>query len=269
MAIRITNLLLMFAALLKSVLNETPLDKCCIVDMSHTLDTDSIRFPTDPEFIFTILTRGIEPEGFWLELNKFETPEHIGTHMDAPSHFARDRWRVHEIPAQRLVGAGVVVDVRNKVKRNPDYRLSVSDLRKWEMLYGRIPDGAIVFMWSGWDVRYPNKTSTFNSNTPEDIRTWHFPGFHPSAMSWLVQNRNISMIGVDTPSVDYAQTSVYDVHQIMCNASIMGLENVNNLAKIPPSRSLIVALPVKLRDGSGGPVRIISIFCDTDKSKYC
>ncbi|KAH9489814.1 hypothetical protein Btru_036392 [Bulinus truncatus] len=246
---------------------------CVVIDLSHALDTSSIRYPTDPEFIFTILTRGFEPEGYWLELNKFETPEHIGTHLDAPSHFAKGNWRVHEIPTERLVGPGVVIDIRRQVAKDPDYRLNVADILRWERLYGPIPDGAIVFMWSGWDVRYPNKSLTFNTNTPDDLSTWHFPGFHQAAVTWLVQKRNVSMIGVDTPSVDYAKTVKYDVHQIMCTASKMGLENVNNLGLVPPSGSFIVALPVKLFNGSGSPVRIIAMFDDKKqpscKRRYC
>ncbi|CAL1538914.1 unnamed protein product, partial [Lymnaea stagnalis] len=132
-------------------------------------------------------------------------------------------------------------------------------LVSWESVHGAIPNGAFVFMWSGWDVRYPDPYRTFNTATPNDSTTFHFPGFHPDAVTWLLKNRRISMIGVDTPSVDYGQTEVYDVHQIVGKANVMGLENVNNLGRIPASGATIIASPVKLFDGSGAPIRILAL----------
>ncbi|XP_055886487.1 isatin hydrolase-like isoform X2 [Biomphalaria glabrata] len=255
-----TSLLLVTAALWTTGDGCWGTPGCQIVDLSHTLDTESIKLPFFPDFHFTVLTQGLQPGGFWLEYNKFDTPEHISTHMDAPVHFFKEGLKLHEIPIQRFMGPGVVIDVRGKVDRNVDYRLGVADILRWERIYGPIPDGAIVFMWSGWDVRYPNKTLTFNSNTIEDSRTWHFPGFHPAAMSWLVENRNISMIGVDTPSVDYGPSTNYETHQIMCKANILGLEIVNNLGLIPASGSFITALPIKLLNGSGGLTRVVAMF---------
>ncbi|KAK0055350.1 kynurenine formamidase-like isoform X2 [Biomphalaria pfeifferi] len=231
---------------------------CRVVDMSHSLDTHSQKFPIMPDFHLTLLARGIQDGGYWIEYYKFDTPEHISTHMDAPSHFAQEGWKLHEIPIERFMGPGVVIDIRAKAARNPDYRLGIADLKSWEKRYGKIPDGAIVFLWSGWDVRYPNTTLFFNTNSSD--ASFHFPGFHPAAMSWLVNKRNISMIGVDTPSVDYGPSTTFETHQVMSKANIMGLEMVNNLGLIPASGAHITALPIKLLNGSGGLTRVVATF---------
>ncbi|CAL1538916.1 unnamed protein product [Lymnaea stagnalis] len=246
--------------------------RCCsstevrVVDMTHAMGNDSLLWPGDTQFTFTIINRGRQPDGYWFEFNKFDTPEHVGTHLDSPAHFSERGWRVHQIPADRLVGPGVVVDVRDKVTTNSDYRLVVSDLQTWERKHGTIPAGAIVFLWSGWDVRYPNKTLTFNTPTPNVTASFHFPGFHTDAVRWLLQNRNISMIGTDTPSTDYGQSRVFEVHQMIGEANVMGLENVNKLGEIPASGATIVVAPIKLFDGSGGPVRILALVNKDDRA---
>ncbi|XP_013084561.2 isatin hydrolase-like isoform X1 [Biomphalaria glabrata] len=248
---------------------------CClpdsfqVLDLSHTLSNESLRWPGGSNFSFTILTRGWQNNNsFWLELNKFDTPEHIGTHMDAPAHFYNKGWKVHEIPADRLVGPGVVIDVKDKVFNDSDYRMTPADVESWEKVNGPIPKGAIVFMRSGWDTRYPNKKLTFNTNTPDNESTFHFPGFHPDTARWLIVNRNIGMIGIDTPSTDYGPSPNFEVHQIISNASVMGLENVNNLGALPPKGFIVTVAPVKLFDGSGGPVRILALV-SKDGSGMC
>ncbi|KAH9504636.1 hypothetical protein Btru_062482 [Bulinus truncatus] len=246
--------------------------QCClpsslrVVDLSHTLDSNSLLWPGGTNFSFSILTRGWQANNsFWLELNKFDTPEHIGTHMDAPSHFSNTGWRVHQIPADRLVGPGVVIDVRDKVTHNSDYRMTVFDVQSWESLHGIIPRGAIVFMWSGWDTRYPNRTLTFNTNTPNDPRTFHFPGFHPQTVRWMIDNRNIGMLGTDTPSTDYGPSTNFEVHQMIGRARVTGAWR-QQLGQRPLSGFLITVAPVKLFDGSGGPVRILALV---DRDGLC
>ncbi|XP_055884303.1 uncharacterized protein LOC106069452 isoform X2 [Biomphalaria glabrata] len=189
---------------------------CClpdsfqVLDLSHTLSNESLRWPGGSNFSFTILTRG------WQNNNSF--------------------W-----PA---------------------------DVESWEKVNGPIPKGAIVFMRSGWDTRYPNKKLTFNTNTPDNESTFHFPGFHPDTARWLIVNRNIGMIGIDTPSTDYGPSPNFEVHQIISNASVMGLENVNNLGALPPKGFIVTVAPVKLFDGSGGPVRILALV-SKDGSGMC
>ncbi|XP_055888990.1 isatin hydrolase-like isoform X2 [Biomphalaria glabrata] len=240
--------------------------QCChpltfsVIDLSHTLESSSLKWPTASDFKFSILARGWVQNKFWYEMNKFDTPEHISTHLDAPAHFSDTNWKLHEIPADRLVGPGVVIDIRDRVVNDPDYRLQISDIESWESVHGTIPKGAVVFMWSGWDSRYPDKTATFNSETPDDTSTFHFPGFHPEAVRWLIDNRSIGMVGVDTPSTDYGQSVDFEVHQIISKANVLGLENVNNLMKLPATGSTIVVAPIKVVDGSGVPIRLLALL---------
>ncbi|XP_052211829.1 isatin hydrolase-like [Dreissena polymorpha] len=164
----------------------------------------------------------------------------------------------------KLVGWGVIINVKAKASQNLDYRVTVDDLQNWEAQYGRIPNGAVVVMNSGWHHKYPNKTEVFGTESTTDPTTFHFPGFHENAAEWLVQNRNIHVIGVDTPSTDYGQSKTFPVHVILGRANIPGLENVANLDAIPEFGSLISVAVIKLQDGSGGPTRVFATLPPTN-----
>ncbi|KAK7496721.1 hypothetical protein BaRGS_00012128 [Batillaria attramentaria] len=147
-----------------------------VVDLTFDLGEFTPVFPGNPPFNFTILFRGKTGGGGWYELNYFGTTEHAGTHVDAPAHYSKGSWRVHEIPASNLVGPAVVIDVSQKATDNPDYQLSVEDVQAWETTYGRIPHGAVVLVNSGRDSLYPDASLVFGTPTPENVSTFHFPG---------------------------------------------------------------------------------------------
>ncbi|KAK6176201.1 hypothetical protein SNE40_014529 [Patella caerulea] len=237
-----------------------------VVDLTFAMNASSVYWPGSPDFIFTILNRK-QIGNHWFESNYFATAEHGGTHLDAPAHFSKGKWRTHEIPVERLVGPGVIIDVRSKATANHDYRVHISDIEVWEFKYGNIPQGAIVLMNSGWTKRYPDKSQVFNSENTTDPETFHFPAFHEDAVEWLIQHRNISIVGVDTPSVDYGQTKTFPVHQLVGANNILGLENVACLDKVPEHGAVIFAGVAKLYDGSGGPARVIAIYT-IDSSNY-
>lgn len=200
-------------------------------------------------------------------MNTFKTSEHYGTHMDAPAHLHKGSWRVHQIPIEKLVGPGVIINVKEKAKKNPDYQVIRSDFEEWEQKHGRIPDGAVVLMNSGWSVRYPDRNLVFNTDIPEDSTTYHFPSWHEDAIGWLVKNRNVNIVGVDTPSNDYGQSRTFPAHVILGAHNIPGLENVANLDNVPPSGATIVVGVMKLEDGSGCPSRVIALMPPC-KKKY-
>ncbi|KAL4222391.1 hypothetical protein ACF0H5_018430 [Mactra antiquata] len=233
-----------------------------VVDLTHVQDSNTIFWPGNPQFNFTILYRGLTDGGYWYESNAIQTPEHGGTHVDAPSHFAKDKLRIDQIPMSKLCGPGVIINVKEKARANPDYRVQVSDLKVWEDKYGRIPDGAVVLMNSGWSDKYPNKTLTFGTESVNDPSTFHFPGWHEDAADWLVKNRNVNVVGVDTPSNDYGQSTTFDAHVILATANINGLENVANLDNIPEAGSTIYVAVINLQDGSGGPARVFATNLD-------
>jgi kynurenine formamidase len=192
--------------------------------------------------------------------NKLKTTEHIGTHLDAPYHFHEHSWQMQQIPLDHLIGPGVIVDVKTKVANNPDYRLTQSDLEAWENNYGKIPDGAIVLMNSGWHDKHPDKKLIWGSQDPLNTSSLHYPGWHEDAVVWLASHRSIHIIGVDSPSLDYGQSATFPVHVLSSKENICGLENVAYLDKIPANGSIISAAAVKNVGGTGFPARVYAMI---------
>lgn len=232
-----------------------------VVDLTHQLGERTLFWPGQPPFNFTILHRSFSPVwNTWLENNYLAFAEHGGTHIDSPSHFIQNRWRTHEIPASRLVGPGVIVDVKEKVKDNADYAVTVDDLREWEARFGRIPDGAVVIMNAGWSRYFPNPKLVFNTATPEDDKTFHFPGFHEDTARWLAEERSVVAVGTDAPTPDVAaNVPAFPVHKILLAKDIVLLEFVANVDNLPPSGSTIVIGVLNTVNGSGGPARILGL----------
>lgn len=243
-----------------SLATATVLDETKIIDLTYPFDEHTIYWPTAKPFRLEIVAAGDTPAGYWYAANNLCLAEHGGTHMDAPIHFAKGRHAADEVPLHRLIGPAVVIDVRAQAARDPDYRLSVADLAAWEQQYGRIPEGAIVIMWSGWGERWPDKKRYLGTDAPGDVANLHFPGFSREAATFLVSERQIDAIGVDTPSIDYGQSRDFIVHQIINGANKPGLENIAHVEKLPPVGATLIALPMKIAKGSGGPVRIIALL---------
>lgn len=235
-------------------------DERKLVDLTYPFDEQTIAWPTNKPFQWEKTDWGETAGGYWYASGNFAMSEHGGTHIDAPIHFGRGRSAVDEIPVSRLVGPAVVVDVAQAVARERDYRLTVEDLKAWESRHGRIPEGAIVLMYSGWGRSWPDKARYLGSDTPGDPKTLHFPGFSKEAAAFLVRERAIDGVGVDTPSIDHGPSRDFIVHQIVNGADRYGLENIANLDKLPPRGATLIALPMKIKGGTGGPVRIIAIL---------
>lgn len=228
------------------------------VDLTHPFDENSIYWPTDTlGFQLEELAHGTTDGGWFYSSYRYSAAEHGGTHLDAPIHFAENGWTNAEIPLTSLIGPAVVVDVTDRV--SPDYLVSVEDLQRWETEHGRIPDGAIVLARTGWGTRYDDRTAYLGTDLtgPEAVPQLHFPGLDPEAAQWLVDNRSIAAFGIDTPSVDYGQSTDFRTHVILYAQDIPGFENVAGLETLPPSGAYVVALPMKIAGGSGGPLRIV------------
>jgi kynurenine formamidase len=204
------------------------------------------------------LAYGRTEAGFFYSSYRFASAEHGGTHLDAPIHFAEGRRTADEIPLSDLIGPAVVVDVSDGA--HPDYLVSVADLEGWEAEHGSIPGGAIVLLRTGWGERWDDRAAYLGTELtgPEAVAELHFPGLAPEAARWLVENRDIVALGLDTPSLDYGQSADFATHVILNSADIAGFENVANLAELPPTGAYVVALPMKIEGGSGGPLRIVA-----------
>lgn len=235
------------------------IDDAKLVDLTHSLDERTISWPRNTPFTWEKKAWGKTASGYWYASGDFTMSEHGGTHMDAPIHFGEDRNTLDRIPLRQLVGPAIVIDVVDAAARNSDYRLTVKDIQDWERQYGRIPPGAIVFLRTGWARHWPDKASYLGSRTPADPMTLHFPGYGPEAAEFLI-DRGVDGIGIDTASIDYGASRDFIVHQIINGADRYGLENVANLDRLPAVGATVIALPIKIAGGTGGPVRIIAVL---------
>ncbi len=228
------------------------------VDLTYAFGPDTLYWPTERAgFKTEIVHRGPTPGGFYYEANRFSSAEHGGTHLDAPAHFAKGKWRVHEIPPEVLVGAAVVVDIADKAAKDADALLEPADLERWEKKHGKVAERAIVLVHTGWGRRWPDRKRVFGSDAPGDTANLHFPGISAAAASWLVA-RKVKLVGIDTPSVDHGPSKDFRAHRVLAEANVPGLENVARLELLKPRGARVVALPMKIQDGSGAPCRIIA-----------
>ncbi|KAL4225394.1 hypothetical protein ACF0H5_016084 [Mactra antiquata] len=198
-----------------------------------------------------------------LEINWYGVFEHGSIHIDAPAHYIQGRAYLHEIPVDQMIGPGVMIDITTKAKRNPDYLLTIKDISDWEDEHGEIPRGAIVMMNAGKHKLYPNRNKFYGTDTPDDMSTYHNPGVHPDAAKWLIQNRQIKAFGTDSHSCDPGQNNNRNpCHEAFLSNGVLLLEFVANLDLMPPNDSQVFFGPMKMRDGSGGPCRILAIYGD-------
>ena len=232
-----------------------------IVDLSHAYDADAIFWPTAEAFRLDKVADGVTPAGYYYAANNFFTSEHGGTHIDAPVHFAEGRQTVDEIPLEKLVGFAVVIDVTAAATADADHQISVQDFERWEQEHGQIPADAIVLLRTGFARHWPDAARYLGTAERGEVAVakLRFPGLHPDAARWLVANRPISAIGIDTASIDYGQSTLYESHRVLYEQNIPAFENLASLDRLPPIGATVVALPMKIKGGSGGPLRIVGI----------
>ena len=239
---------------MKNQFNILNCDNYKVIDHTHTLSPENPGYLEDDTI--KIIPNKDTTSNDIIEF-KIILSEHFGTHIDAPIHFGeKNSIAINQIPPENLVGPVVVIDVRNKVEKDSDYELSLNDINNWEKMHGYIPDNAIVIMFSGWQDRW-NKPDFYRN---KHDNTYHFPGFSLSATNWMLNNRNINGIGIDTLSVDNGLSKNFFVHQTLFNAQKWCVENLCNLEKIPPIGGFMVVGPIKHEGGSGGPARIYTIL---------
>jgi kynurenine formamidase len=232
------------------------------IDLSHDFDEHTVYWPTNKPFSKDTSFYGFTEKGYFYASFIYTAEEHGGTHFDAPLHFGENGKTVEQIPLKQLLGPGVVIDVVEKSLANRDYLVGVSDLTDWESKHGTIPDGAIVLLHTGYSRFWPDPLTYTGTELTgaEAVPFLRFPGLDPEAAQWLADNRNISAIGLDTPSIDYGQSSEFMSHRILCAAGLTIYENLTNLDQLPPGDSFIIALPMKIKGGSGAPLRIIAML---------
>jgi kynurenine formamidase len=244
---------------IQSRLNE--LDKLSWIDLTYAFDSRTPYWPNNVKgFEHSTEAEGKTELGYFYSSYSICTPEHGGTHLDAPIHFAEGKLTVDQIPLSSLTGSAVLIDVSEKALRDRDYLVSVADVEAWEKRNGKIPANTIILFRTGYGKFYPDRASYFGTpkTGPEALPELHFPGIAPETTQWLVDNRDIKAMGLDTPSMDYGQSKDFKTHQILLGKNKPGFENLANLDKLPEMGIYVVALPMKIGKGSGGPLRIIA-----------
>jgi kynurenine formamidase len=233
-----------------------------IVDLSHAYDADAIFWPTAEAFRLDKVADGMTPAGYYYASNNFFTSEHGGTHIDAPVHFAQGRQTVDAIPLEKLVGLAVVIDVTAAAAADADYQISVQDFERWEQQHGQVPRDSLVLLRTGYARHWPDAARYLGTAERGEaaVAQLHFPGLHPDTARWLVANRAIGAIGIDTASIDYGQSTLYESHRVLYARNIPAFENLASLDRLPPTGATVVALPMKIRGGSGAPLRAIALL---------
>lgn len=229
------------------------------IDLTHAFGPSTIYWPTDTAgFQLEELAYGPTEGGWFYSSYAFASAEHGGTHLDAPIHFSEGGLTADRIPLSGLIGPAAVVDVSDHAQA--DYLVGVSDLQAWEASHGELPNGGILLLRTGWGSRWEDRTAYLGTalEGPDAVAELHFPGLDPEAAQWLVDSRGIIAVGIDTPSIDYGQSADFRSHVILYGENMAGFENVANLDLLPEAGAYVVALPVKIEGGSGGPLRIVA-----------
>jgi kynurenine formamidase len=230
-----------------------------IVDLSHAFGPRTLYWPTSStKFRLESLASGKTEGGYFYSANSLCTPEHGGTHLDAPVHFAERGLTTADIPLEQLVAPSVVIDVSSQAAADRNYRLTRDDVSAFEKRHGSIGRGAIVLLRTGWSRHWPDAKAYLGDDTPGDASKLSFPSYGVEAARLLV-DRGVAALGVDTASIDYGRSADFMVHRIAAARNVPGLENLTNLDQLPARGALVIALPMKIEGGSGGPLRAIAL----------
>ncbi|HJZ86544.1 MAG TPA: cyclase family protein [Polyangia bacterium] len=230
-----------------------------VLDLTHPFNDKTLYWPTSPSgFVLTKLSRGPTPAGFFYAANSFAAPEHGGTHLDAPIHFAEGKASADAVPLARLIGPAVVVDISARAASDPDALATPADLEAFERQHGAIAPGTIVLIRTGWAARWPDRKRYFGDDKPGDATHLHFPGLSADAARVLVA-RQIAAVGIDTASIDHGPSTEFLAHRVLLGADIPAFENLAALDALPPRGATVIALPMKIEGGSGGPLRIVVV----------
>ena len=254
----------MFAGLLASLAvhaDSFDLSGYRLIDLGHAYGADTLYWPGRPvpRFELEQLAFGETPGGYFYSANRFCAPEHGGTHLDAPVHFAREGMTTDQLPLTQLIAPAVRIDVREQANKDHSYRLQPEDISRFEQKWGVIRPGTIVLLQTGWSRYWPDRKAYFGSESAEDASGLEFPSYGEEAARILVKDRGVALLGVDTASIDFGRSSDFLVHRVAAAANVGGLENLTNLEQLPETGFHVIALPMKIRGGSGGPVRVVAL----------
>jgi kynurenine formamidase len=232
-----------------------------LVDLTHAYSSKSVFWPTSPtRFTLEKLAYGPTEGGYFYSAYTLCTPEHGGTHLDAPIHFGEGKRTADQVPLEQLMGPAIVIDISQQSASNRDYRLAADDVMRFEREHGRIPERSIVLLRTGWSRHWPNAKAYLGDDTPGDASKLSFPGYGADAAKLLIEQRRASALGIDSASIDYGRSTDFQVHRLAAAQNVPGFENLTNLDQLPPVGATVIALPMKIEGGSGGPLRAVGMI---------
>jgi kynurenine formamidase len=237
-----------------------------VVDLTAPLSPETPVIALPPQFAQTArfeleeLSRYDDrgPAWYW---NNIRTGEHTGTHLDAPNHWVtgRDGGDVAAVPAQRLIAPAVVLDFSAQAAEDPDFLLEVAHVEAWQQEHGPLPDGGWLLYRTGWDTRSASQEQFLNA----DDTGPHTPGVSPECARWLAEKSPVIGLGVETVGTDAGAAHSFDppfpCHAALLGAGKYGLTQLQNLHRLPPTGTLLVAAPLPIVGGSGSPARVLAL----------
>jgi len=252
-------LALILSVLLSSLASAQSLNPSHMVDLTYAFNQETVYWPNGKNFQYKRTIWGPTEAGYWYAAGEFSCAEHGGTHLDSPIHFAEGHWTVDQIPVQRLAGPLAVIDVSAAAGKDRDFRATPQDVLAWEKTHGKITPGMIVVFHTGWGRYWPDHKQYLGSDVPGDVDHLHFPGIAQETAQLLV-DRHVVGVGIYTASLDRGSEKNALAHRMVLKNNVYILENVANLEGVPAKGANLIALPMKIRGGSGAPVRIIAVL---------
>ena len=251
---------MIWLAVLASGTSALDLSSYRFVDLSHAFSSRTLYWPTSPTtFRLDTLSYGQTAGGYFYSAFAVCAPEHGGTHLDAPIHFGAGKHTNDQIPLERLMAPAVVIDVSKQAAADRDYRVTPDDVAAFEKSHGRIEPGTMVLVRTGWSRFWPERKPYLGDDTPNDASKLSFPSFGEDAARLLVHDRKVAALGIDVASIDYGRSKDFVVHRLAAAENVPGLENLTALDQLPPRGAIVMALPMKIEGGSGGPARVVAL----------
>ncbi|MTJ06288.1 cyclase family protein [Anabaena sp. UHCC 0204] len=225
-----------------------------VIHLSHVIDTDIPKWPGDPPVEFASVAE-IQDDGYYLR--GFSLGEHSATHINAPNSFYPNGASIDKYSAPSLIVPAVVINVCEEAGVNADYVLTIADIQTWEMQFGEIPSGSLVILYTGWQKKWLSQKAFFNQDMEGKM---HFPGFGDHATEFLVIQRQITGVGIDTHGIDSGQDTNFTINRLLLERSLIVLENLTNLDQLPPQGITLIIGILRLKGGSGSPAAVIALF---------
>lgn len=225
-----------------------------VIDLSHAIDPNIPQWPGDPPVEFATVAE-LETDGYYLR--RFSLGEHSATHINAPNSFHPDGIGIDRYPANSLVVPAVVIDIRDKANANSNYTITIADILAWENQHGVIPADNLVILYTGWQEKWSDPEAFLGRDGAGCL---HFPGFSSEATKFLIEQRQIAGVGIDTHGVDPGESTTFSTNFMVLQEPRIVLENLTNLDKLPPKGATLAIGILRLKGGSGSPASVLALF---------